>query len=486
MPSLARKIASASTQLTLSRASVRVLSLLTMPILTHLLPPSAYGIMAMAGTLIALLSVFVLAGMDMSYMRSFNDKFSENPFEQVEIFAWRYILIAGGLAALVLFFVWPQFASLFTLPHYLGPYLGAGIFLSLINTMGQTRARLNSQYGLLSATIFSSGIAAAIVSLGVAYWWRQDEMALLLSMLVAYSIPGFILGGPALLNIFKRSGILFSEQKAIMKIGLAGIVTAPTYWLISSSDRWLLGYFESADSVGIYSVGFSVGMMGMVINNAIHAVWTPEVVNEFNNHPDTAQTKLGLVTEKIICAFGCLSLAVVAAGGDTIRFLAAPVFHEGADIIPFIAVAVFFHGVTHLAKASLLLMKQLYYSMWCYIAGGVFCLGANFLLIPLLGRTGAAMTQALSMAVIAISISWFAHGIYPLQIRWPRLLLILTGLLLSGIIMTPPWSIEPLLSLGMKLPVGIIIVLLVIMMNTPELIITLYKRLIPSGDKEVR
>lgn len=484
MPSLARKIASASAQLTLSRASVRLLSLLTMPILTHLLAPRAYGVVAMAGSLVSLIAVIVLAGMDMSYMRSFNDKSSTIPFEQVEIFVWRYILIAGGLAALLLVVVWPLFAPLFFLPDYLGLYLGAGILLSLVNTMAQTRSRLNGQYGLLSIAIITSGIAAAVVSVGIAYWWRRDELPLLLSMLVAYLVPSVLLGGPSLSKLSKGSGILVSDRKAVAKIGLAGIVTAPAYWLISSSDRWLLGYFENADSVGIYSVGCSVAMMGMMINNAIHAVWTPETVYEFNNHPDTAQAKLGLVTEKIICAFGCLGLAVIAAGGDTIRLLAAPVFHKAADIIPFIAVAVFFHGITHLAKASLLLMKQLYYSMWCYIAGGVFCLGANLLLIPLLGRTGAALTQTLSMAVIAVSISWFAQRIYPLRIRWLRLLLLMTGLLLCGIVMAPPWSDQPLISLGMKLPVGVIIVLLISLINEPGLITTLYKQLISSSDRE--
>ncbi len=485
MPSLARKIASASTQLTLSRASVRLLSLVTMPILTHLLAPKAYGTVAMVGTLISLVSVFVLAGMDMSYMRSFNDKSSEIPFEQVEIFVWRYIIIAGGLAALFLIVVWPLFAPLFSLPNYLGPYLGAGILFCLVNTMAQTRSRLNGHYRLLAIAIFASGVAAATVSVGIAYWWRRDELALLLSMLVGYLVPTLLLGGPSLSKISNSSGMLVSERKAVAKIGLAGIITAPAYWLISSSDRWLLGYFENANSVGIYSVGCSVAMMGMMINNAIHAVWTPETVNEFNNHPDTAQTKLGLVTEKIICAFGCLGLTVVAAGGDIIRFLAAPVFHEAADIIPFIAIAVFFHGITHLANASLLLMKQLHYSMWCWIAGGVLCLGMNLLLIPLLGRTGAALTQALSMAAIAVFVSWFAQRVYPLQIRWSRLLILLTGLLLCGIVMAPPWSALPLVSLGMKLPVGIIIVLIITLINEPGLITILYKRFTSSSYGEM-
>lgn len=475
-PSLSKKIFSASIQLTASRASVRLLSLVTMPILTHLLTPSAYGVVAMAGTLVSLLSVFALAGMDMSYMRSFNDD-SGASFEQVEIFAWQYTLIAGTIAAVLLTLAWPFFSKAFALANYLGPLIGIGVLIALANTMAQTRARLHGRYRMLSIAIIASGIGAAAVSIGIASWWRRDELALLLSMLASYLIPALILGLPNLAIMIKPSGLTTPECKAVMKIGLAGIVTAPAYWLISSSDRWLLGYYEGADSVGIYSVGYNVAIMGMMISNAIHAVWTPETVNEFKNNPDSAPARLGQTSEKIICSFACVCLAVVAAGGDTIRLLTAPAFHDSAHIVPFVAIAVFFHGITHLANASLLLMKRLKYSMWCWLAGGLICLGCNLLFIPWIGRTGAALTQTISMMFIAGSISWFAQRVYPLQINWLRLTPTLAILFLCGSAMAPAWSKHALISLTCKLPVGIAIVSCVVFCHAPTMLSTLGNRL---------
>lgn len=61
-----RRLVSAMTQLTLSSGVVRLLSIVTMPILTALLSPQAYGVAALAGTVISLESVFGLAGVDMS------------------------------------------------------------------------------------------------------------------------------------------------------------------------------------------------------------------------------------------------------------------------------------------------------------------------------------------------------------------------------------------------------------------------------------
>jgi O-antigen/teichoic acid export membrane protein len=67
-----RRLISATTQLTLSNGVVRLLSIVTMPILTALLSPQAYGVAALAGTVISLVSVFGLAGVDMSYARAYH------------------------------------------------------------------------------------------------------------------------------------------------------------------------------------------------------------------------------------------------------------------------------------------------------------------------------------------------------------------------------------------------------------------------------
>ena len=74
----------------------------------------------------------------------------------------------------------------------------------------------------------------------------------------------------------KRSRLTRSEGVALIKIGLAGVVTAPMYWLLTASDRWFLQHFHGAEAVGVYSIGYSVAIVGMMVNSAVIAVWTPE------------------------------------------------------------------------------------------------------------------------------------------------------------------------------------------------------------------
>jgi O-antigen/teichoic acid export membrane protein len=465
---LGKQVASATFQLTLSNAAVRLLALVSMPLLTRLLSPDAYGTAAMAGTMISLVSVFALSGMDMSYARAYHAKVPPSGVE-VEAFAWRYAL-GVGLAAAVLGAIawWLLLADVFELPEYLAALLGAGIFLSLANTMSQTRARLNNRYRLMSLSIVVSSIFAVAISIGVALWWRQDELPLILAMVVGYLIPVLILGAPSCAVLCKASGLSPEDRANVIKIGLAGIITAPMYWVVSSLDRWFLGYYEDAASVGIYSIGYSVAIMGMMVNNALTSVWLPEASRAFESNQDEAKVQLGHLAERLIAVLAVVWLAITAAGGDAVRLLASPLFHDAAAVIPYIAGAVFFHGVLHLANTGLLLKKKLHYSVWWWLAGAALCVAMNMLLIPTLGLFVAAITQTSAFALIAIGIVVNSQRLFPLKLRALRLTSIILAIFILGVLMEPAWSGIPWISLLIKLPFGLMVALLVFEFMVPN------------------
>lgn len=466
---LSQRIISATAQLSLSSALVRLLSLVTIPVLTHLLAPTAYGTAALAGTVVSLVSVFGLAGMDMSYVRGYHS----NSFwssQDVERFAWRYALGAGILSCIGVIAVWQVIADVFLLPTYLGGFLGAGIVFNLANTMAQARARLNNRYRAMSISMVASGLGIAAVSLGVAHWWRQDELPLILAIVAGHLIPLLILGSPSIPQLWKSSGLSAKDRRSVFTIGFAGIVTAPAYWIISSSDRWFLGYFEDIASVGIYSIGYSVAILGTIANKAVLSVWTPEMVKESESNPSDAPILLGRTAERLVAGFACVWLAITAAGGDMIRLLAAPTFHQATVVVPFIAAAVMFQGIIHLANAVFLLMKRLNRTIWFWLVGGAVSMLLNIVLVPKLGILGAAISQTTSFLSIAVGMVMGAQNIYPLQLSWRRLGCVLAGCCFMAILMFPPWASTPVSSLLLKLPIGIVTTIVVIKFVAPEIL----------------
>lgn len=447
-----------------------------MPILTRLLTPSAYGIAAMSGNFISLISVIGLAGIDMSYVRLYHSK-SEPNGARIEIFAWQWILIVGVLLGGSLFLCWQPIARLLNLPTYLGGLLGGGIILSLINTMSQSRARLNNRYREMSLALVASSIGVIVISILVAFAWKQNEMPLILSMLAGYAISILILGTPLPSQLCQSSYMSSSDKVSFMKIGLAGTITAPTYWLISSSDRWFLGYFMDATSVGIYSMAYSVGIVGMMVNNALLAVWTTEAAKEFEYNADNATNTLGKTANYIVAAYISVWLVVSAFGGEIVRLLATSDFHNAAELIPFIAGAVFFHGIIHLFNSSLLLINRLAYAIRWWLIGGIISIVLNIILIPTFGRLGAAVTQVVTIGIIATGILYAAQKNYPLHLNWVRIIACATLALVASVILQRAWDISPLHSILFKIPVVIFVLGFIAQITLPMLFSMVTKRL---------
>ncbi len=468
--SIANKLVSAISQIAASNAIVRLLSIATMPILTRLLVPEAYGVAALASTTISLLTTLSITGMGMTYARTFH--YTKPPGgKAIEKFVWRYIVVNAISAACLCMIAWELVISdYYSLQRYLGIVVGTGILLNVIKNIAEVRARLNNLYSKLSFSILISGFISASISIAIALWWRQDELALILAVLGGSLTSILILRTPNLRVLLAPLEITRSERLQLLKIGLPAIITAPAYWVLSSVDFWLLNYLEDANSVGIYSVGCSIGLMGMMINKAIHSVWLPEVSRLYESSVPNVRDQLARLIEPLVSMLCIVWLAVTSAGGDMVRLLAAPRFHDAADIIPYISAGVFFYGVLHIANAILLLKKKLHHAIPWWFLGALLSLGLNYFLIQNYGRLGASYTQAITFAFVSIGIVSSAQRLFPLKLRWGRIFLIMTTFAASGIIMHPPWSSSSMMSLLLKLPIGIIISSTLFILANPDVV----------------
>jgi O-antigen/teichoic acid export membrane protein len=467
--SMTYTLISGISQLMLSNGVARLLSIFTMPILTRLLSPHAYGVTALAGTVISLASVFALAGIDMSYARAYPSAQPPSGAD-VEHYCWRFAISGALLASVVGTLAWWFFnRDSMDQDRRLAILIALGIIFSVANTMALTRARLAVRYGAIALTLTAAGIIGVTASVGIAAIWRRDALALLIPMLLGYLIPVLLLGTPSIAGLAKPSGLTRKEGAVLIKIGLAGVVTAPLYWLLSSSDRWFLQYYQGAEAVGVYSIGYSVGIVGMMINGAVITVWLPEAAREYEEDPERARVTLGRLMSRILVVMALIWLAVAAAGGDIVRWLANERFHDAADYVPYIAGGVFFYGVLRLADTGLLIAKQLNWAALWWLAGAVVCSLLNIALVPRYGGLGAAITQSIGFAFMSIGIFSTAQTKFSLCLDWSRLAIVVAIILTAGLFMIPPWhATAPIISLLMKLPFGIVVAAISVWITAPD------------------
>ncbi len=333
--------------------------------------------------------------------------------------------------------------------------------LSVITSMSGTRARLHDRYRAIALATIASGTGAAAIAIIIAYFGERDGLPLILSALALYLIPILMLGVPPSALLFKPSGLGYADRKRILGIGVAIVITAPAYWVISSSDRWFLSYFADSTTVGIYSVSAGVAVAGLTINSAILTIWIPEATKLFETRSADGLAKLGFINEAILAAMACIWLAVSAAGGDLVRLLTAKSFHDGTFVIPFIAAGVFFHGVAQLSNTVYLLERRVHCTIFWWVGGAAVNLMLCLFLVPRLGLLGAASGQFVSLIVIALGLSMGTKLILS-HIRWIRLVVIALTVSAAAIFMAPAWAASPFLSLCLKFPVGVVVAIFII------------------------
>jgi O-antigen/teichoic acid export membrane protein len=231
----------------------------------------------------------------------------------------------------------------------------------------------------------------------------------------------------------------------------------PAYWIVASTDRWFLTRYAGAASAGIYSIAFNLAMMSTRFSSAFNVVWYPEVARSLATGGDDLPAVIGRQWTRMIGLLSLVWLATTSAGGDLIRVLTPPPYHEAARLVPIIATGSFFYGVSGLSGTGTFVTGQVRSIAVWWTLGSILSLLMNRILVPPFGAVGAALTLLLSFGMIGVGVFISSQKLWTLRISWRDVIYVTALVLAAGIASARPWSSKPLLSLLAKFPVGLAI-----------------------------
>jgi O-antigen/teichoic acid export membrane protein len=466
--SFTRQVVAGTGIVTVAGVGGRMLTMLTVPLLSPLLGPAPYGVAALVGSVVSLAGVLALLGIDMAYTRFYLQE-DERYRTSVEAFCWRFAASGAIGVALLAACAWCCWGARWLDDHRtVGAYSAAAVVLLVATTMANTRIRLLGNYRRLALTLFLGALASSLVSICLAYLWRRDAWPLLLGTAAASLTTLVLLRGPSPRVLLGPSGLPAGIGRAVIMLGLAGSVTAPMYWIISSADRWFIARYASTRELGIYSVASSVATLGLMLNSSLTLTWFPEASRVYGREGEASLALLGRLWSRLVAGLAIVWLAIVAGGGDILRLLAAPAFHSGAQYIPWLASGVFFYGLAAMANTALLLESKMRFAAYAWLAGALGCLALNFAMVPRLGALGAAMVQCATYAFIAGVILVISHRILTLPVPRLRLTLALLIAFSSGAVMRVPWAQAPIWSLAIKFVAGLAVTVIVLRVIAPD------------------
>lgn len=196
-----------------------------------------------------------------------------------------------------------------------------------------------------------------------------------------------------------KEGRLRSRMSREMaKYGFPVVAVNLATWVLSFSDRYMLGIFRGSQEVGIYSASytiseytiFTVAFLFMIASAPIaFHVWETQGSHASQNFINKLCRYYILTALPVTVGLSVLARPVVG-------ILTAQAYSSGYRIIPVVAFGAFLVGITHRFSEALTLYKRTDILMYCMIGAAFLNIGLNFIFIPKYGYMAAAATTLIA------------------------------------------------------------------------------------------
>ena len=325
-----------------AQVAVSLLSFIRLPILTKFLGASLYGTWSLILVTISLITPLASLGLGIALIRFLAAERDIARIREGFLSVVFTVLAAGVFISLILILCSGPFAS-----SILGD-INSSHLVKLASFMILTQAlsgvsvvffRTFRQMKLYSA--FLIGKAAILLGLMTYFLLLGWEIK---GLIIAVLASDMLSAAIAFFIILKQVSFQFprfTELRSYLKYGLPLVPSAAILWIITSSDRYIIGYFMEASDVGIYSAAYILASIISLLIVPLQAVLLPTISKSYDDG-EIAKTRIYLkyslkylMMLSIPAAFG---LSILAS--PLLRILTAPEFTSGSMVIPFVAFGV--------------------------------------------------------------------------------------------------------------------------------------------------
>jgi O-antigen/teichoic acid export membrane protein len=249
-------------------------------------------------------------------------------------------------------------------------------------------------------------------------------------------------------------------RRALVAYGFPLTLTYLLDFIVSTSDRLLLGAFRSAEAAGTYGAAYdlcqqSLWTLMMILTLSAY----PIIVNAFESRGIAgAQEQLRRhgVFLAAIAAPVATGLAVLAPNITGVIF--PPSFaSEARAVVPLIAFAVFLGGCkSYYLDLSFQLGQRTRRQLAAVSLAATANLVLNLLWIPRFGVLGAAWSTLIAYAVALVASGVLGRSVIALPIPWTELQKIVAASFLMGAMLWPLRNLSGMVALASQIVLGML------------------------------
>ncbi|HFC52962.1 MAG TPA: polysaccharide biosynthesis protein, partial [Gammaproteobacteria bacterium] len=267
------------------------------------------------------------------------------------------------------------------------------------------RSRLEPlRYGRISMfkSVLALGIGFMLVLLGM------GALAPLLGLLTGMVLASLLLAWREW-QVLSRDAADRSLLLQLLRYGLPMTATYALSFLVSSSDRFLLGWFLGAEAPGLYAPGYDLAQFSLImLMTIINLASYPMVVRALDGEGRAAaRRQLEKVLVLLVAAALPAAVGMAVCSGNIATVMLGETYRESATmLIPLIALSSFIFGMKiFYLDLGFQLSKKTYLEPRVMVWAALANLLLNLWWIPLYGLAGAASATVVAYCLGAY-LSW--------------------------------------------------------------------------------
>ncbi len=387
----------------------RLIPFLLLPIMTKYLLPEEYGLLSVYMLFITLFTAFIGMNMHLNISKNFF-QVSKDKMAIIVGNIFILLLITFGIYFFAVLFLAPN--HIFSIPFKWFLFIPIISLLMMVNVINKTILRNEGKALLfggfeISHSVINMG-ATLILLIICGFGWYAQVYGLLLS----YAIF-FIVG---LVYIKKHNYIVLKYDKAVfrnlLKVSLPLIPHVLGGVLLTMSDRIFIEKMIDIETVAIYSVGYTFGMIVLLFSQSFIKAWNPWFYKKLASPSDKNKRLVVKYSYLYIIGILVLSLFVAFFGSYILPYFVDKAYYEAASYIFWISIGyamfgmyqIFFPYLVHIEKTSFLAIST--------TIAAISNLILNYLCINSFGAIGAAYATFLSYFIMFLLVSVYTQRHY--------------------------------------------------------------------------
>ncbi len=386
----------------------RTLRVLSQVVLARLLGPVFFGMYAIGWALLSIVGLVAMLGLDNGVIRYATRYWHSDPprLKGVLVQSLGIAVLAGLLSGCIIYFASPYLASallreprLEMVFRWLAPLLG--MYVGVTVAAAACRVSKQAQYSIMLEDLIPPAVNLLLVLIFLLMDWGLwgAMLALVVSYGVSTSliIPFFRRLYPAIFA--PRITAVFISPKELMSFALPTSLAIMSGTLMLWADRLLLSYFRPAGEVGIYQAAAQLSALFPMLLSAIVAIFSP-MIADLHQRQERAQLNelFKISTKWALYASVPLFLTICFTSRDLMVVVFGPQYAEGATALVILATTQLINAGTGAVGFLLMLTGQ--QNRWFSISALWLAVDLilNWLLIPALGITGAALATGIAVS----------------------------------------------------------------------------------------